>query len=362
MKRSLFVAAILPFSTQALAQIEADDEYKAAAQRNVRDRNQAPDLDVRTGFAGSGVQLAAGGDATSVTLTASRSWDASTKEALSFNTASLVVTTPITDKDKKEGAFLTEGGLPKSISLQGSFTLTISGNPPSPKTLEERRAQYLAAVKKCQAEAITTAARAKCTDMEFSTGPGSEIVDAWNETPMWFLGGSAAVGKRNFEYRSISNFQEQETSRTEYAFSAFGGLNPGSRPIYLGVGYEYRRQYKAPTSRTLCQSTAGATPQECFTGAFGEPEKNIDSAVFAVARWQWEFDLGRGAKVPLGVSIKAAYDLKDKIFGIGAPVYLFSDSAGLRGGIRVDWQDVEKKDERFSFRVFIGTPFSLFGS
>ena len=63
-------------------------------------------------------------------------------------------------------------------------------------------------------------------------------------------------------------------------------------------------------------------------------------------------------KLPIGFSLKAAYDFEDKVFGVSAPLYLFSDSSGLRGGLRVDWQNVE--DKRFGVGVFIGTPFKLF--
>jgi hypothetical protein len=368
MKTLSALAIGLLAATPAFAQDDTGPSLEEAAQQQVRARNQAPDLDVRTGFAGSGVQLNAGSDSTNVTLTASRSWDSTNAESLSFNTASLVITAPIDDKDKKEGAFLTEGGLPESFSVQGSFTFAFSGNPPLPATLEERgrifkeeQAKCLAAAETRVTEAGKIAARAECKKLQISTGPGTALADPWNDTPVWFLGASAAVGRKKFDYRSIADFKEQDSNRTEYSFSGFFGVNPNSRPIYLGAGYEYRRQYKAPTSRTLCHPATGTNPQECFTGAFAKPEKDIDSSVFAVARMSWTLDLGGGAELPIGLTIKAAYDTKDKIFGIGAPLYLFSDSSGLRGGVRVDWQDVEDNDERFGVRVFIGTPFSLFG-
>ena len=361
MRKQLISAVALLASSSALAQEALDTTYAEEKRREIVSRNQSPDLDVRTGFAGSGVQLSAGSDSSSVTLTASRSWDSTGERTVQFNTATLLVTAPISDKDKKEGAFLTEGGLPKALSVQGSLTLAFSGNPPSPGTYAERRRLYFERRTRCLAEAgEDAAARTRCEDAIFDTGPGEPLVDAWNDSPVWFVGASATVGTRNFDYRSIQDFAEQDSDRTEYALSLFGGVNPDSRPLYLGLGFEYRRQYEAADSRTLCQPATGGAPQECFTAAFAAPERDIDSSLFAVARWKWDVDLGRDLRFPLGIAVKAAYDLEDRVFGVGVPVYFFSDSSGLRGGVRFDWQDVEDDDARFGFRIFVGTPFELF--
>ncbi|WP_322538404.1 hypothetical protein [Sphingomonas sanguinis] len=360
MKAMLLIPALLMASAQAHAQDKAQTSQDGVEQA-IRDRNQAPDLDIRTGFAGSGVQLSTGNDNTSVTLVGARSWSRSNDRRLSFSTASAMLTAPVSDKDKKEGAFLTEGGLPKSLSLQGALTIAFSRNPPLPGTREERFRAYQKQQEQCRSLAETAEAREQCERLAYSASGGSTLYDTWNDTPVWYLGASSAIGKRNFSYLATDDFQSRDANRTEYSLSAFGGVNPGNRPLYLGLGYEYRSQYQAVSSRTRCKAASTGT-QECFTGAFAQPERNIDSSVFAVTRWQWEFDLGRSGKLPVGVAVNAAYDTRDKVFGIGVPIYFISGASGLNGGVRVDWQDVEDKDERFGVRIFVGTSFKLFGN
>ena len=366
MTRLLVLVPLLLAAEPVHAQASADDpdldRYEAAEQRDVRQRDRSPDADVHTGFAGSGLLIAAGGDETDVSLTFSRSWDGSSQRSLSFNTASLKLTAPITEKDRQEGAFLTESGLPNAIAAEGTLTVALSRNLPSPGTADARFQAYKAEVAKCLATARGEAARKACKRSAVSTGPGEPLLDAWNMTPVWFIGLSGSVGRKEIDYRNLADFAKMKARRTEYAFSGFVGVNPDYRAYYFGAGYEYRRTYDAPKSRTLCQPAAAGTPGECFTAAFAEPEREIDSSLFAVARWQGKLPLGEDFELPIGVAIKAAYDTKDKVFGIGLPVYLFSDGKGLRGGVRLDWQDVDDKDERLRFGLFVGTAFGLTGA
>jgi hypothetical protein len=346
-------------SVQDAATIAREDPEAIARQDAVR-RNVAPDADVRTGLAGSGVQLLAGGDTTAVTLSASRTWDTVGPNRLGYNQASVVVTAPVTDKKKGEGAFVTEGGLARSLSVQASFTIAFSGNPPDFATPEQRRILFQRQVEQCQREAASAAAKSACATMNFRDGGGAGE-DVWTESPLFFLGVAGGVGRKPFEYRRLSDFAEQEVSRTEYSVSGFVGVNPNSRPLYLGAGYEYRRQYVAATSRTLCQPSVAGAPQECFSSAFAEPERDIDSLAFAVARWRGKLPLGTG--LPLGISAKVAYDTRDRVFGVGVPVYFIPDgTGGLRGGVRVDWQDVRGEDNDLALRIFVGVPFTLFGN
>jgi hypothetical protein len=235
----------------------------------------------------------------------------------------------------------------------------LTSNAPDAATYAERQQLYRARVADCHKDAKTPAASEKCDSLNFSLDAGEDLSDPWQKKPVWFLGFSAAVGRKNFDYRNLADFAEAKARRTEFAFSGYLGVNPNHRPFYLGAGYEYRRAYKDAKSRSLCPPAAAGAPQECFTGAFAEPERNVDSAVFAVARWQGQLPIDDDHKVPIGIALKASYDTKDKVFGIGLPIYLFSDGKGLRGGVRLDWQDVDDKDERLRFGLFIGTAFGL---
>jgi hypothetical protein len=335
-----------------------------AAQARLRDTNQAVDLDVRTGFLNSGVLVSAGGDATNVSLSLSRSWDGGND--LSFNSGSLVLTAPITDKDRKEGAFITEGGLPNSYSLQASFNRAWVADRPLPASLAVRTELLTRARERCQIAAVTDASRTACATasmrrLEADHLTADERARIQDRFGLWMTGLSGSIGTREFEFRRLSDFAKDSVNRTEYSASAFFGYTPGSSPIYLGAGYEYRRQYRNVTARTLCPPPAVGAPLECFTASYGEPQRNVDSNVFAVARWQGELAV-LGGRLPLGIELRAAYDTHDRVFGLALPIYFLSGADGLRGGVRFNWQDVDDRDERFGFRVFIGTPFHLLGS
>ncbi|HEX8527046.1 hypothetical protein [Allosphingosinicella sp.] len=331
--------------------------------------HQSPDLDVRTGFAGSGVQIVTGSDASNVMVTLSRNWDSSSGGNANFNSGSLVLTAPIDNKDRKEGAFLTEGGLPNSYSVQLSLARTwVPAETPLPASLEVRRSIFHAARERCVSAALTANARTACATADaddlmghISQSERKQLRDSFLDQPLYRVGISGTVGQREFQFRQLADFSKASTRRTEFSVSAFAGLSPGSVAAYLGIGYEYRRQYKDVAAQTLCPTPATGAVQECFTAPFGEPTRQVDSTIFGVVRWQGQFSLGGGTAVPLGLEIRAGYDTRDDIFGVSIPVYFLSDGNGLRGGVRLDWQDVEDKDERFGLRVFVGTSFNLFG-
>lgn len=340
-------------------------DERNAAQAGVRQTNQAVDMDVRTGFLDSGVLVSAGGDATNVSLTLSRSWDGESGGDLSFYSGSLVLTAPITDKDRKEGAFVTEGGLPNSYSLQGSFTRAWIPALPLPGNLELRRELLHRARERCALAALTEASRTACATasmrrLESQHLTEEERAQIRDRFPLWLTGISGSVGTRQFDTRRLSDFGKESMNRTEFSVSGFLGYSPGTSPVYLGAGFEYRRQYKNIAARTLCPTPPPGGPLECFTASYGPPERNVDANVFAVARWQGELAV-LGGRLPMGIELRAAYDTHDRIFGLSLPIYFLSGSDGLRGGVRFDWQNVDDRDERFGFRVFVGTPFRLLG-
>lgn len=372
MRYVIIPGLLLAASTPALSQSDqgAPTVGAAEAQAGLRALNGSADNDPRTGFLGSGVEVSAGSDASNVSLTLAHSWDNRVPGSnLNFTAASLVLTTPISDKERKEGAFVTDGGLPNSYSAQISVTRAWIRDTRVQSPIERRLEINNAAVAACRAARRTTPAKEACDRMntdELHEGRFMSDTDfhtsmsGYATQNLWLTGLSGAIGTREFSFRRLSDFMEEKVQRTEYSFSIYGGVAPRSSAFYLGAGYEYRRQYKNVPARTLCPPPAAGAPLECFAASYGEPARNIDSNVFALARWQGGVRLF-GSNLPLGIEVRGTYDTRDNVFGVAVPIYFLSGSDGLRGGVRFNWQDVDNRDERYGVRVFVGTPFHLLG-
>ncbi len=328
---------------------------------------KAPQLDVSTGFAGSGFELFANGDSSSVALAVGRNWDANTNTSLNTNGLSLKLTTPL-NKTTKIGDFVTQTGLSNSTALQISFTRLSLNNPALPATVERRRELRAKGIAACKDAQQTEAAKKACETLDtdvlwrrghLSASEYNEIRDSvYNTTDVWYYGVSGEIGYKEHKYRDESDFSKQSDTKTPFGFAAFVGLNPNDSPFYVGTGVEYKVEYKDAESRTLCMPPPTSGPQECFTSSFMAPVRDKDLTVFALARYQWELGFGTSRAIPMGIELKAAYDFEDDTFGISVPLYLFSDKEGnLRGGVRVSWED---DNNDLSAGVFVGSSFSLF--
>lgn len=121
---------------------------------------------------------------------------------------------------------------------------------------------------------------------------------------------------------------------------------------------EYKVDYTAATSRTLCAPVPIGSVAECFTGAFAAPEEDVNATVFALARRQFRTGFTGVFDVPAGFEAKVAYDFEDDVTGLSSSLYFVPDAAGLlRGGVKASWSD---EDDEFKLGIFVSSAFSLF--
>lgn len=363
---NLFVAS---FSTYLVLGVACTQASAQGTPVDGKPAAQPVQLDMQTGFAGSGVAVESGSDSSSIQLALSRNWDDVGDEWFKNHVIGIKLQAPL-NKATNSGSFITSSGLTASSSLEVGYSRSFVRNADLPG-YRARRAELLTlARQRCADAAENQQSRTDCgkgTWAQLSTdyATAAEMRELRDEgfldTNVWMVGGTLGVGYADFKFRDQQSFAELSSTETPYNISAFAGVSPSSSPSYFGVGYEYKIQYKDADEQTFCPAGSAVTPVECFTSPFLSPVMDVDSTVFLVARRQHEFRLGGAKSLPVGVELKLAYDLKDDVIGASLPIYFLADKeAGLRGGIRLDWQDDGDRDVVFG--VFVATAFDLFSS
>lgn len=343
---------------ETAADLAAADAADAAQSRFA---SQLPvETALTSGIAGPSVEFRAEGDASEAAI-----FIGDTRDSGWFNAWSVRFATPI-QKGETSGNFITDGGLTGSSSVRVAVS-RLSGNPPFATPLEEQRTLALQAIEACAREASTSDASA-CSDLSFARlrrylpeHLRSRLADPnFEEATVRLWTVALEVGHQEITWRDPLSLAEQETQRTPYSLSASLGwsFDRDAVPVYLGLGFELSREYPGVDDRTLCAPPPAAGPQECFTGRFGAPEHRDSQVAHFVGRFQ------RNWPIPFAVELKPAYDLNNDIAELAATLYFVPGAdGGLRGGLRARWRteddDPMTEDERFTFGVFVGAPFSL---
>lgn len=316
-----------------------------------------------SGLAGPSIQFRAESDSSEAAIVLGRVQESGWLDAWSVRFA-----TPI-QKGETSGNFITDDGLTGSSSVRVSLS-HVSRLPRFATSVLERRALANRAIETCKRRAELAAAVEACPGLTFdqltaylTPDEAARLADsAFDSANIWLVTAALEVGHQEIAWRDPLSLVEQETQRTPYAFSVSGGVSfgreEGRQPFYLGGGIELSREYPAGASRTLCGPPPAAGPQECFTGRFGRPEARDSQVIHLVGRVQ------ELAGAPFAVELKPAYDVNNDIAELAATLYFVPDSnGGLRGGLRARWRteddDPLTEDERFTFGVFVGAPFSL---
>lgn len=154
-----------------------------------------------------------------------------------------------------------------------------------------------------------------------------------NNAKLYILNISGSTGTRAYKSQDPTSFTERSTSRTSVAVSITGAISFGKAGLFIGAGYQYRRDYSDPEKRSVCPP--GVTTG-CPTEIFDLPTADIDHSAFALTRFRLPIPMG-GVN-PL-VEVRIAYDFEDKLWGLQVPVYfLTNDDGGFRGGVRFTWE------------------------
>ena len=324
-----------------------------------------PDADARAGMAASAFAVTADGDKTAVSVTVTRSWEA-TGDALAVKNLAVKFSAPF-DKNNGEGNFLTGSGLNASTALEVTYGGLIVRGGALP-TSERSLSTYTTAEENCHKAEAPALWGDLCDKKTFneikkylSESQRADFADeAFLNSPLWLWGISASLGHDEFEHRDLATFAKASTTRTPYGASIQGGVVPNHSLVYLGGGLEFKQEYADAKARTLCRPLPAGSPLECFTASYAGPQSQRTLDVFGVIRAET-----RQFYVPLGLEVKAAYDFERQIPGAVASLYAVSDKdKRLRGGLRFAWQadddDPVTDDDNFTVGVFIGAAFSAF--
>ncbi|HYD27328.1 hypothetical protein [Brevundimonas sp.] len=364
MTRSLSFPVLASLIMAAAATAAIGQERVSADAAQSRLAGQLPaDVAWTSGLAGEAIQFRAESDSSEAAI-----FIGDTREGGWVNAWSLRFATPI-QKGESSTNFITESGLSGSSSVR--MTLShVSGSPPFATPVAEQLTLGRQAIDACVGKSVTAAAREACSNLTFSDlreylpeHLRSRLADPnFESANIWVWTAALEVGHQEIDWRDPLSLAEQETQRTPYALSLSGGVSlgrgHGEQPFYVGGGVELAREYPAGDSRTLCAPPPAVGPQECFTGRFGAPEARDSQVIHLVGRFQ------EVAGAPFAVELRPAYDLRNDVAELAATLYLVSGSdGGLRGGLRARWRteddDPLTGDERFTFGVFVGAPFSL---
>lgn len=337
----------------------------AAQQEAVQDAAPAG-ADLTAGAAGSGFVVSAGDAGGAVAVTLARTWDDDDATA-AFNNLAIKFSAPL-DKDTGEGNFFLRDGLSGSTAVELSFKRIV---PPGAPALDHRRIEdaITRGRERCAAAMVRDDDKKACAAKTLRQLEADRFVlaeesqgledTAFLSGPIWLWGLNASVGHDRFNHRNPADFSEQKGERTPWGVSVNGGIMPFRELLYLGGGYEYKRQWVDAKARTLCQPAASG-PQECFTGPFGRPVRQDTSDLFGVVRY-----MNETARLPFGLEVKAAYDFESEVYGAVTSLYFVADEKkALRGGLRAGWQsdddDPATDDDNFTIGVFVGAAFSVF--
>lgn len=276
----------------------------------------SPDNEASTGIALSAFQLHADvdGDKTAK-LTLSTEQDLASK--FGQFTGAVTISAPI-DEGTKQGALVTRRGVTSGFGVEVSLGAII-GSAEAPD--------------------------------DGSNLPTDPVPVPMSLTLLQVSGG---IGVEDFKFRDALTFAEDKRRRTTYSIGASIGHAPKGVPAFISGGFEYRRGWEAPDKKILCPAGTGPSNVECTQAVFGPPARDIDHTAFASLRMMNFLGLG-SQKRPVGFELRAAYDVKDDVFGVEAPIYFLRDAKGaLRGGMKIGW-DTKDRDVGVSF--FIGVPF-----
>ncbi|MEG8019306.1 hypothetical protein [Sphingomonas sp. LR55] len=179
-----------------------------------------------------------------------------------------------------------------------------------------------------------------------------------------FYGVRVAASQIDFTYLDRAAFTTRDQSRLGFKATAFGGVLLGLGQSALTGSFTYGCRYAENDPVTLCQPIT--TPQtQCMTNADGAPVRK-DKAIVAVEA-RHGFGAAVGQFATLAIAPQVSVDLKSKAFSLDVPVYFVGDGTGkLRGGVRGVYLNRRDgtggRDDDFTLGLFVGVPFSVFGS
>lgn len=328
----------------------------------------------QTDIAPSAIALTAGADSSKVTVSGSVSWD-DIGDRYGFTSLSLKLSAPLDDDDDNQSDVFSVDGQISGMSGEVTFTRTFLTerfrSPHTPRSLDlldkGRKGCREDPRHKLSPDACDSATYRQVEEFLTEEERKLHADEAFYQAKVWNVGASGALGYDEHEYRDALTLEEASTERTPFSVKAFFGQVGPAKSFGLAsggyvswrLGAKYEQDYKDATKRTLCKPAPATGPQECFTGPFAKPDRELTSSAYGVLR------LIPTASESLvgfkGLEANSDYDFENDVFSIGGSLYLIADDKGqARGGVRARWKtnddDPLTKDDNFTFGVFVGVP------
>lgn len=179
------------------------------------------------------------------------------------------------------------------------------------------------------------------------------------------LGLSASMGHDEYTFRNPNNLADKtETQARRMPWSVGFKLASVSKDAtrWHAFGVNLGRAYEAAGDSTRCEPApaSGSASLACTVGVFGPPTQTPKRLFTYENRF-----VGKDS-VPMALIVKYE-DVKGRK-EIEVPIYLIKGgekNESLTGGINLNWRSRDRgsdKPSQTSFGVFVGGPFSLFGS
>lgn len=178
----------------------------------------------------------------------------------------------------------------------------------------------------------------------------SKVAEAYfGDKPFLFRAGvKAGVAYDTFE------FLDADLAATSARRSGFDiGINASWQHVLnqwvLLAGYQRQRAYDAGDLSNVCVPIENSSALRCFDGYLQAPRR-VDRNIASV-EWRWQ------QSASFAVSVRAAYDSTNDVFGVNVPIYLFGGNDGpLKGGVKLGWRS---DTDDVQAAVFVSTGFNL---
>lgn len=164
------------------------------------------------------------------------------------------------------------------------------------------------------------------------------------------------VSRKTYTAYDPLTLAKDDLSRTSWRGGAFYALIGGSLGWSATVQYAHEETFKEADTRAVCQAGAGPF-LTCAAGPIGPLTRSRKDIFSLEGRRSWGPKILGEITPRFGIAPKIAYDAKHDDWAVGLPVYLFGNSGGLTGGVRVDWDS--RKDRDLLVGVFLTKTFSI---
>jgi hypothetical protein len=170
------------------------------------------------------------------------------------------------------------------------------------------------------------------------------------------VGFTGKMGYEAHNYYDPTTLIKASVNKTPLAVGTYFTVVSAGRQWAMTGEAQYQNAYKDAQTQTECPAPGAKPTVICAAGPIGEPATTTKALLSVELRGTLgKFQMFGGSTIAIDPLV--TFDAHSSTYGIDAPVYLFSSSAGLTGGVRADWASDTRA---WVVGIFISKPFSLF--